>query len=116
MEETLSQVQLDPVVMSILIGIVTPLLAGLMVKLQASSGIKAFVGVVLVAVNAVVSWVVQVDGSFHWEQFTLVTFTAFATHVFTYLGIWKPAGGGVAAPTMLKTPNVGLGSKYTKAA
>lgn len=106
-----SEIQLSPLVISLLIGTVTPLLTGLIVKLQASSGVKSVVALVLVAVGSGINYVVSNDGNFDLASLLVLVFTAFVAHVSTYYGVWKPIGNPAGSPTMNMTPNFGIGQK-----
>lgn len=104
-------IELSPIVISLLAGTITPLLTGLAVKLQASSGVKAIVGLAFVAIAAGTNYVITNNGSFKVDDVAVIVFTTFVAHVSTYYGVWKPVGSSNAgAPTMTATPNFGFGS------
>jgi uncharacterized membrane protein len=104
------QISLSPLVISLLIGAVTPLLTGLIVKLKAASGTKALVGLGLVAAGAGVNFVVAANGVFALEDLVILVAATFVTHVSTYYGVWKPVGSSTeGAPTLTATPDFGFG-------
>lgn len=104
-------IELSPVVISLLAGTVTPLLTGLAVKLRASSGLKAIVGLVFVAIAAGTNFVITSNGSFKIDDLAIIVFTTFVAHVSTYYGVWKPVGSSTdGSPAMTATPDFGFGS------
>lgn len=100
-------IQLAAWAVALLGGSAVPVLTGLATKLQASSGLKAFVGLVLSAVVTVLAMIAQHDGTFVAANALLLFATTFAAHVTTYYGAWKPLGGG-AAPGAKATADIGL--------
>lgn len=107
---TTEQISLSPLIVSLLIGVVTPLLTGLIVKLRASSGTKAIVGLGLVAIGAGINFVVSANGVFALDDLVILVATTFVAHVSTYYGVWKPVGSSNdGAPTMTATPEFGFG-------
>jgi hypothetical protein len=106
-----TSIQLSPLVITLLIGTVTPLLTGLIVKLQASSGVKSVVALVLVAVGAGINYVVSNNGTFDLASLLVLVFATFVAHVSTYYGVWKPIGNKDGSPTMNLTPDFGIGPK-----
>lgn len=109
MEPTLpASIDLAPWTVSLIAGTVIPLVVGLITKLRASAGLKAVVALLLDVVVTVANLLVTRNG--HIEVAEFVTFLAvtFLIHVGSYLGLWKPVGGG-AAPGSVATANVGIG-------
>ena len=99
-----STVSLDPMVVAVLAGTVTPLLTGLITKFQAGSGIKVLVSLVLIAIATVVSYI-QTNTTFEVKTVILLFATTLVMHVATYYGVWKPTG----VSTKL-APDFGIGA------
>jgi hypothetical protein len=90
-----ASVSLDPVVVAILSGTVTP-------------GVKAIVAIVLVAVATVVNAVVATP-TFTVQSIVVLFAITFASHIASYFGVWKPATGGNGAPGARATADKGIG-------
>lgn len=104
----LSTITLAAWVVAFLGGTAVPVLTGLVTKLEASSGMKALVGVVLSAVVAVLAAVVQGNGVADPNVLIPLFIATFWTHVTTFYGWWRPVGGGVA-PGAKATAATGIG-------
>jgi phage-related holin len=105
---TPTTVTLQPYVIALLVGTVTPLLTGLITKLGASNGLKAFTSFVLIAIATVVNQVVSMNGTFNVRDTIILFFTTLVAHAASYLQIWEPLGEG-KAPTATWLPNKGFG-------
>lgn len=106
-------VTLEPWVVAILAGTVTPLITGLITKLGASSAVKAITGFVLVAIAAVINTILNSNGMFVVRDVVILFATTFVMHVAMYAGVWKPLGGD-GAPTAHIKPDWGIGSVPAK--
>lgn len=103
-----STVTLEPWVVAIIGGTLIPLLVGVATKLGASPGLKAVIGLVLVAVVTALNVIVTNNGTFVIRDVVVLFATTFVVHVASYYGLWKPIGGG-AAPGAEATKNFGVG-------
>ena len=100
-------IQVDVVLLNFLVGSLIPLLTALFTKVNASSGLKSTVNLVLSLVTGTAGYLLLHDGA--------ATVVALATHAITaYLGsgvsyqnLWKPTG--VAPAIQASTADVGVG-------
>lgn len=100
---------LDAQTISLLVGIVIPLLVGLLSKIHASSGLKAVINAALSAVAGAFSAFASTGFSAtDWKTLVTSIVTTWVVSVATYYGVYKPTG--VAGSVIAKTPNFGLGS------
>lgn len=95
----------DMGLLTILIGVVVPLLVGLLTKLNASPGIKATLNLGLTAIGAALVTSNQVG--FSWKPFLVNAGVAWAVSVGTYYGFYKPTG--VAPKVAEATSGFGIG-------
>lgn len=93
-------IQLDPWILPILVGTLTPILTGIVTRFDARPGTKAITGLVIAGLAAaaieVVNWLTTTGGSFQVRAVAVLFLATFATHLATYYGIWRPVGGGAA--------------------
>lgn len=90
-EETLSSVQLTPLVVSFTISLFIPLITGFLSKAAWSSGTKGLITLVLTMVQSLIVQNTMVDGSAFFTQQTLLAFAlSLAIAVGTYAGVYKP--------------------------
>lgn len=93
-------VQLDPWVLPLLAGTITPILTGIVTRPRATSGTKALVGLLAAALAAagieVIHWLTTAGGTFEFRPALVLFLVTFATHLAAYYGFWKPVGGGAA--------------------
>lgn len=95
----------DLTLYALLVGVIVPLLVGLVTKLNASPGIKAVLNLGLTALGTASVVFNQID--WDWKAFAVNFGVAWAVSVATYYGFYKPAG---VADTVAKVaPNVGIG-------
>ena len=102
MGETVSQ---DIQLLTVLTGVIVPLLVGLVTKSSASSGLKAFVNLILTAIGTALAQVIP--ATFEWKSFFISWLIAFAVSAGTYYGFYKPTG--IAPAVNQSTGNVGVG-------
>ena len=102
-------VTLDPFIVSVLAGTIIPVITGVVTKLEAASGVKAIVALVLSALVGILTPIVNQGGTFDWKVVLLSFAAAFVTNLATYLGMWK-AIGEPYPPLAKATENFGLGS------
>lgn len=107
--DTATVITLDPFVVSVLAGTIIPVITGVVTKLEAASGVKAIVALVLSAVVGILTPIVNQGGTFDWKIALLSFAAAFATNLTTYLGMWK-AIGQPYPPLAKATENFGFGS------
>lgn len=87
-----STVTLEPWVVAILVGTVTPLITGLLTKLSAASGVKVLVNVVLVALGTVLNLIITNNGTFVVRDVIVLFACTFVANVASYAGVWAPVG------------------------
>lgn len=98
---------LDAQTVSLLVGVVIPLLVGLLSKLNASSGLKAILNAFLSAIAGALTTVTIVTEA-TLRDFVIAILSTWVVSVATYYGIWKPTG--VAGTVAVKTSGFGVGS------
>jgi hypothetical protein len=103
-------VQIDVQVLSILAGVVIPILVGVITKLHASRTVKAILNFGLSATAGGVAAALAADppGSVHLREWVLNIAVAWVVSVATYYGLWKPTGAAGAVQTA--TAGFGVGS------
>jgi len=109
-----SSVTLDPYVISLLGGVLIPLLTAVVTKYQASTGVKAIVALALSAVVGVASNVVTA-GVLDWRAALLQVATAFVASYVSLKHLWQPIGDTPDVPGSHLWPNFGLGGKTVAA-
>lgn len=92
----------------ILTGLVVPLLVGFVTKLEAHPLVKSGVNVAISAALGIAEAIHANNGVVDLEQIVTYILTVWAASHFFFKTIWKPAGGGVADPVQLATPDVGI--------
>lgn len=103
-----STITVDPLLWSLLVGAVIPVVVAFATKLSASGGVKALIAVVLsTAAGVVITINQQVGNSFSWKMLAFTGATALITAISTYLGVWKPA----VAINNVTAPTFGIGPK-----
>lgn len=89
-------------------GSLTPILTGVLTKLDAHPGTKALVAAILTGLVAVIDSIARHGSAFQPAEMLVLWVTTFAWHCAAYFGILKPAGGGVA-PGAAATATIGVG-------
>lgn len=103
-----SVITITPVHWTILTGLVTPFVVGLLVKASRSAWFKGLVGIVVAAAAAIIERATLADGSGILESGTLVdTLMVYAPQLLTYLGVWQHIDGGAGINSKL-APNAGI--------
>jgi len=97
----------DTQLLTVLTGVVVPLLVGLVTKSSAAAGIKSFVNLILTALGTALAQVLPTGASFGWKAFFIQWFIAFAVSAGTYYGFYKPTG--IAPAVQQSTGKVGIG-------
>lgn len=99
--------KVDAATLAVLIGVVLPLLTGIVTKANASSSLKAVINAGLSAIAGFL--VAVVPGSkIEWRDVVLGVGLTWAISVATYYGLWKPTG--TARSVAMATSKFGLGS------
>lgn len=90
---------------SVLTGVIIPLLVGVLTKMNAASAVKSICNAGLSALGSVLA-TMQLD-AWSWKWFVISWMSTFTVSIASYYGLWKPTG---AAPAVQNaTANVGLG-------
>lgn len=97
----------DTMLLAFISGSVIPLATGLLTKLSAPSGLKAFFSALLAGVTAFVAYVTDFAGVGSWKEAVYVGLAAWVSHAGAYHGFWKPSG--VAGAVQGSTATVGIG-------
>src|SRR5262245_21462121 len=78
-------ISIPAMLIAIVGGAVTPILTGLLTKLDASSPVKALVSCILVGILAICDQITSTtNGEFDWQMAIVYFFVAFASHGTTY--------------------------------
>jgi hypothetical protein len=86
-------------IISLLVGVVLPLLTGLVTNVNISAGVKAVILLVLSGATSVLTEFVQsltTSTSFDWGTVLLAALGTFLVGVGTHFGFYKPTGVAVA--------------------
>jgi hypothetical protein len=95
-----------------LLGLVIPLLVGVLTKRYATSGVKAVVNVALSAFTGSVGYLVAANGhDYNFAGFVNSFLSVMLVSMASYYGLWKPTG--VAGTVAVKTAKFGIGSPPT---
>lgn len=96
----------DPESVVYLVGILVPLLVGVVSKKVASRRVKAVLNAVLSAIAGSTAYLVAVDGGYDFVGFVNSAVGVFIVSIATYYGLWKPTGA--AEGVQNKTSGVGI--------
>lgn len=91
-------------VLSVLIGVILPIVVGLVTKRVTSESVKAVLLAFLAAVSGFVTEAINVGGfndSFNWTAALLTWVMTFVAAVAAHFGLWKPTGVSAAAQRSL---------------
>jgi hypothetical protein len=97
----------DATLISLLAGVLIPLLVGLLTKLEAPSGVKAVMNAALSALSGALATIAPDGSGFSWKPFLVFWATTWVVSIATYAGLWKPTG--VAPAVQRSTGSVGIG-------
>jgi hypothetical protein len=94
-----TEVSLTPFVVMVLVGLVLPVVTGLITRIGTSDSVKALVSFVLMAIAAVITEITTTP-TFDLRSVGLLFLTVLVTNTASWFQIWKPipAGGPNAAP------------------
>lgn len=95
----------DLTLLTLLTGVIVPLLVGLLTKLNASSAVKAVLNLGLTAAGTLLAVANETD--FEWKVFVTSWAIAWTVSVATYYGFYKPSG--VSASVNGYTSEFGIG-------
>ena len=95
----------DLTLLTLLAGVVVPLLVGLLTKLNASSSVKSVLNLGLTAAGALLAVANETD--FDWKVFVVNWALAWTISIATYYGFYKPSG--VSGTVQEKTAEFGIG-------
>lgn len=95
----------DMTLYALLVGVIIPLLVGLLSKLNASTGVKASLNLGLTALGTALVTFNQI--AWDWKAFAINFGVAWAVSVATYYGFYKPTG--TAQKVAEATPTFGVG-------
>lgn len=102
------EITLAPQTVQIILGVLLPLLVGIVTKLNASKAVKSFVLLILSLIGGTLSQAIASDGSAFFSQETLISVaTTWVVAIASYYGLWKPSGTSESVNT--KTANFGIG-------
>lgn len=102
---------LDPTNVVYLVGLVIPLLVGLVAKKFADGAVKGWLNAILTTVVVVIATLVGPDGGWQWQEFLKAFLETFLVSIATYYGFYKPTG--IANAVQNIAPNFGVGTpKY----
>lgn len=104
MDSALASIHIEAIYVAFIAGTIIPILTGMIVKYEASSGLKAVVALFLNAVVAVLNAIVNGGGDFVVRDTLMLFAGQFAWHVATHFGFWRPTG---VSATL--APDVGIG-------
>ena len=96
----------DAQLITVVGGVLVPILVGVLAKLRASSALKSILNAALAAVTGALS-AGQAEGGWSFKLFIISWGTTFAVSIASYYGLWKPTG--VAPAVHERTANLGLG-------
>lgn len=95
----------DLTLLTLLSGVLVPLLVGILAKLNASSVVKSVLNLGLTAAGTLLAVANETD--FDWKVFLVNWSVAWVVSVATYYGFYKPSG--VSGAVQEKTANFGVG-------
>lgn len=100
--------ELDAQTLSILSGVLVPILVGIVTRLDATAGLKAVLNFGLSAVSGALTAVTQNSGQLVWREFVTSIGVTWVVSVATYYGLYKPSG--VAGTVAASTAGFGIGN------
>ncbi len=94
----------------LILGVILPLIVGVVTKANASKSVKALVLLILSLIGTTLSGAIGDDGAavFSQEMLSGIVQT-WVVAIATYYGLWKPSGASAVINT--KTADFGLGKK-----
>jgi hypothetical protein len=96
----------DTQLISMLSGVVIPILVAVVTKMSAGSHVKAIANAFLCAVSGALATVIP--GAWDWASFGIAALSTWAVSVASHYGLWKPTGASGTVQTA--TAGVGIGT------
>lgn len=93
--------------LSLIAGVLIPLLVGVITKMRASEGLKAIVNAGLSAVAGALTAVLASTGAVRWQSVVISILSTWIVSVASHYGFWKPTGASQAVQSV--APTFGLG-------
>lgn len=113
MTPTSTSLQLDPLFLSFVGGVVIPMIVALVTKARAASWVKVVVNALLAAAAGGVATAVAADGKVVWEVWAMNMGVAWVTSLAAYLGVHAKLGTTQAIAEA--TAGVGVGPEVAPA-
>jgi hypothetical protein len=107
--DTNQVVQIDPVAITYIVGVLIPLITAIFTKEVASSRIKALFTFMQTIITGVLTGVLAVDGDLTVGMILSLVVNTLVAAVASYYGVLKPTG--VAPALAARTANFGVGSQ-----
>lgn len=101
------KVHLDVGILTFIIGVLLPLLTGLVTKANASPKLKALTLLSLSLIASAVQYLISVNGVVNLRTFLANFAVTWLIAISTYFGFTKPTGAAAKAQNV--APNIGLG-------
>lgn len=98
---------IDPVDAARWLGLLVPLIVGVISKRTANQGLKSVLNLLVSAIVGSLAYLAAADGGFDFGNFVEQTANAFLSSIVAYYGFLKPTG--VAGVVANKTAGFGLG-------
>lgn len=96
----------DPMLLTLLLGVILPIVRGIITKVSASQSLKTTVGLILSTVAGIAVQAQQGDGLIS-KQMVVAAIIVFVTAQAAHYGVWQPTGASGAIDD--KTGNFGIG-------
>lgn len=100
--------QADVATLSLIVGVVLPILVGVVTKELASGGLKATLLALFSGVAGLVNGAINADGVFTRESLYAAA-TTWVIAVATYYGYWKPTGAAQKVAQATDKAGIGVG-------
>jgi hypothetical protein len=101
---------IDPQVLSYILGIVFPIIVGIVTKATAPAWVKALTLTVLSTIGGFLSQAITENGHVDLKRVFVSTVTVFVVGVATHFGLWKPSEvTGSTGKVQTKTADFGVG-------
>lgn len=108
-EETLSQVQLEPLTVQLIIGLIIPIAVGLLTRYTTAAGVKVLLTMILNAIQTLIVQATVASGVAVISKETFIAWLmALVVSIATYLGVYKPVSLTSSSPEGALFPNKGI--------
>lgn len=106
---SVASIQISALSVQIILGMLVPLVVGLLTKFTTSSGVKAVIMLILNAVQTLIVQATMADGTAIIDQSTFIAWAlALVVSVATYFGVYKPLDLTSSTPEGKLAPKTGL--------